>query len=119
MSLNPDRGPGQGIQGRKTASNCGDPPPSSGVCDGRGKILEKIVSYFFGGTVDQALAELGQLASDLRLDIVRQKRAAVFFGERHSRAALCKAGNTSIAFAGNLVAVGWIEVGELYPALKP
>jgi len=71
ISLNPDQGPGQGIQGRKTASNCGDPSPRSGTCHGRGKFLEKVVGHFFGGAVDQALAELGQLASDLRLDIVR------------------------------------------------
>ena len=70
ISLNPDHRPGQGIQGRKTASNCGDPSPQSGICDGRGKFLEKVVGDFFGGAVDQALAELGQLASDLRLDIV-------------------------------------------------
>ena len=45
-----------------------------------GEILEKIVGDLLGGAVDQALAELGELAADLRLDIVGQQRAAVLFG---------------------------------------
>ena len=34
------------------------------------KFCEKIVGDFLGGAVDQALAELRQLAADLRIDVV-------------------------------------------------
>jgi hypothetical protein len=37
-----------------------------------GEIGKKIVGDFFSRAIDQALAELGQLAADLGIDIVRQ-----------------------------------------------
>ena len=36
--------------------------------DRRGKFLEEIVGHFLGRAVDQALADLRELAADLRLD---------------------------------------------------
>ncbi len=43
----------------------------------RGELDEKIVGELFGRPVDQALAELGELAADLRLDVVGEQRAAI------------------------------------------
>jgi hypothetical protein len=39
---------------------------------GLGEIREKLVCQFLGRTIDQALPELGELAADLRLDIICQ-----------------------------------------------
>src|SRR5579862_6090534 len=41
----------------------------------RGKLLEKIVGSLLGGAVDQPLAELRQLAADLRLHVIGEARA--------------------------------------------
>src|SRR3954451_22012328 len=35
------------------------------VSDSRGEFLEELVGHFFGGAIDQALAELRKLAADL------------------------------------------------------
>ena len=57
------------------------PRSSSGLAaDARGEFQEEIVGDLLGGAVDQALAELGELAADLRLDIVGEQRAAVLVG---------------------------------------
>jgi hypothetical protein len=48
---------------------------------GLGKIGEKLIGQFLGRAVDQPLPELGQLAADLRLDIVFEQGAAVPFGQ--------------------------------------
>src|SRR6185437_2597464 len=84
------------------------------------EIGEELVGQFLGRTVDQALAELGQLAADLRLDVVTQKRAAVLVGERHGGAALGEACNPALALAGDLVAVRRIEIaqGDLAPEAR-
>src|SRR5262249_13279622 len=79
-----------------------------GLCE----IGEELIGQFLGRAVDQALAELGQLAADLRLDVVAQKRAAVLVGERHGGAALGEAGHPALALAGDLVAVGRIEIAQ-------
>ena len=50
--------------------------------NGCGKFLKEIIGNLLGGTIDQALAKLGKLATDLGLDVIRQQRAAVLFGER-------------------------------------
>src|ERR1700744_4818081 len=42
-----------------------------------GEIGKELVGQFLGRAVDQALAELGQLAADLRLDIIGEQRAAI------------------------------------------
>src|ERR1700751_4216161 len=76
------------------------------------EIGEELISQFLGRAVDQALAELGQLAADLRLDVVAQKRAAVLVGERHGGTALGEAGNPALALAGDLVAVGRIKIAQ-------
>src|ERR1700722_15835961 len=64
-----------------------------------GEIREKLIRQFLGRTVDQALPELGELAADLRLDIVLQKRTAILLRQCHGGAALGKAGDPTLAFA--------------------
>src|SRR5580704_8657276 len=76
------------------------------------EIGEELVGQFLGRAVDQAPAELGQLAADLRLDVVAQKRAAVLVGKRHDGAALGEAGDPALALARDLVAVGRIEIAQ-------
>src|SRR5665213_3834634 len=83
-----------------------------------GKVCEKLVGQFLGRTVDQPLAELGELAADLGLDIVGQQRAAVLVGQRHRGAALGEAGDTALALARDLVAVGRVEIAQRNLALE-
>src|SRR5215470_5348153 len=73
---------------------------------GFGEIGEEFVGQFLGRTVDQALAELRQLAADLGLDVIAEQRAAILVGQPHGGAALGEAGDTALAFARDLVAVG-------------
>src|SRR5258708_39657428 len=82
-----------------------------------GEIREKFVGQFLGRTVDQPLAELGELAADLRLDVVGQQSAAILFGQCHRRATLGEACNAALAFAGNLVAVRPSRVAPRGPTL--
>src|SRR6266852_5181759 len=81
------------------------------------EFCEEIVRRLLRRAVDQALAELGELAADLGLDVIGQERAAVLVGERHLGAALGEARDAALAFARDAIAVGWIEVGELDLAL--
>src|SRR4051794_11665669 len=64
-----------------------------------GEVREKFVGQFLGGAVDQALAQLSQLATDLRLDLVGQKRAAVLLRKLDHGATLGEAGHPTLAFA--------------------
>ena len=57
----------------------------------RGEIDEEIVGGLLRRTVDQALAKLGELAADLRLHVIGEKRAAVLVGEPHVSRALGEA----------------------------
>src|SRR5258708_21679414 len=84
-----------------------------------GEIRKKFVGQFLGCTVDQPLPELGELATDLRLDIVGQQRTAVLLGQPHRRAALGEAGDTALAFTRYLVAVGRIEIAQRHAPLEP
>src|SRR5258705_1600563 len=83
-----------------------------------GEIGKKFVGQFLGRPVDQALAELRQLAADLRLDVVTEQRAAVLFGKRHRRAALGESGDAALAFARDLVAVPRVEIAQRDLALE-
>ena len=60
---------------------------------------EELVRHFLGGAVDQALAELRELAADLRVDVVGQQRAAILVGEPDVRAALGEARDAAVALA--------------------
>ena len=105
-NLNRGARQGQGLGPRRRA--CGRQ-----VLHRCGEFREEIVGHFLGRAVDQPLAELGELAADLRLDIIGQQRAAILVGQSDTRAALGEAGDAAVALAGNLVAVGRIEIGEL------
>src|ERR1700693_6174343 len=83
-----------------------------------GEIGEKLVGQFLGGAVDQALTELGELAADLRLDVIGQERAAVLFRQRHRGATLGEAGDAALAFARYPVAVGRIEIAQRHAPLE-
>src|SRR5712675_2192290 len=82
--------------------------------DRGGEFGEEIIRHFLGGARDEPLAELGELAADLGLDIVGEQRAAVLGLQRDDGAAFGEARDAALALAGNLVAVGRIEVGEMH-----
>ena len=77
-----------------------------------GEIGEKLVGHVLGDAVDETRAELGDLAADMRLDVVVQQRAARGVGERHFRAALGEAGDAALALARDGVADERRDVGE-------
>src|SRR5262245_36143844 len=83
----------------------------------RGELDEEIIGGLLRRAVDEALPELGELAADLRLHVIGEKRTAVLLGERHLGAAFGKAGNAPFPLAGNAIAVRRIEVGEANLAL--
>src|SRR6202171_4220060 len=83
-----------------------------------GEIGEKFIGQFLGLPVYQRLAELGQFAADLGLDIIGQQGAAILVGQRHRCATLGEAGDPTLAFARNLVAVGRVEIAERDPAFE-
>src|SRR5207245_5386601 len=76
------------------------------------EVRKKIVGDFLGGAIDESLTELRKLAADLSIDIVRQKRAAVFWRELDRGAALGKAGDPAIALPGDFIAVRRVEIGQ-------
>ena len=47
--------------------------PGSAFAAGFGEIGEELVGHALGDAVDQARAELGDLAADLRLDVIAQQ----------------------------------------------
>src|SRR5207247_6866542 len=65
-----------------------------------------------GGAVDQALAELGELAADLGFHVVGEKRAAILVGKRHLGSSFGKTRGTALPFTGDAIAVGGIEIGQ-------
>src|SRR6516225_2802116 len=107
---------------RRIAAQIGAHPTARRLCRLRvhriGKIREKIVGDFFGRAIDQTLTELRQLAANLGVDVVGQKRAAIFRRELDGSAALGKAGNPAITLSGNLITVGRIKIGQRDPAFE-
>src|SRR5258708_1484683 len=83
-----------------------------------GEIRKKLIGQFLGRTVDQPLPELGELAADLRLDIIGQQRTAILVGQSYRRATLGEPGDAALALARYLVAIGRIEITEHDPALE-
>src|SRR5688572_1831003 len=82
------------------------------------EIREELIRQFLGRAVDQALAELCQLAADLRLDIVGERSPTVLLRKRNRRATLGKSCNAALAFAGDPVAVRRIEIAQRDTALE-
>src|SRR6267143_3857062 len=58
-----------------------------------GEIRKKLIGQFLGRTVDQPLPELGELAADLRLDVIGQQRTAILVGQSYRRATLGEPGD--------------------------
>src|SRR6267143_6364266 len=83
-----------------------------------GEIRKKLIGQFLGRTVDQPLPELGELAADLRLDVIGQQRTAILVGQSYRRAALAEPADSALALARYLVAIGRIEITERDPALE-
>src|SRR2546423_1547388 len=80
--------------------------------DRRSELLEELVRHLLGGTIDQPLPELGELAADLGFHVVGEQRAAILVGELDDRAALGEARDPALALPDDLVAVRRIEIGE-------
>ena len=85
---------------------------AGGASDVGGEGGEELVGHLLGGGIDQAGADLGELAADLGLGGVGEQRPVAVGGERHVGAALGEAGDAALALAGDGVAVGRIDVGE-------
>src|SRR5262249_28866065 len=91
--------------------------PSLRLRHRRREFDEEVVGGLLRRAVDQALAELGELAADLRLHVIGEQRAAVFVAERHLGAAFGEAGDAAFPFARDAIAVRRIEIGETDLAL--
>src|SRR6516164_6486986 len=104
------------LRNRTGASQPSIPRSTTGGHRGR-KLLEEIVSGLLCRAVDETLSELCQLAANLCLHVISEKGAAVLVGERDLGTALCKSRHTSLAFAGDAVAVRWIEIRKPYLSL--
>ena len=113
---------GAGAQGRLGLDHrdCLEAPPDRPAPTWRNagrrrgcEIGEKFVGHILGDAVDETRAELGDLASDRRLDVVAQQRAAWRVGERNLGAALGEAGDAALALALDGVAHERDDVGEL------
>src|SRR5581483_8929911 len=85
---------------------------------GLGEIREELIRQFLCRAVDQALAELGQLAANLGFHLIAEQRAAVLVRQLHRGAALGKARDPALALARNLVAVGRVEIAQGHLALE-
>ena len=83
-----------------------------------GEAGEELVGELLRRRIDQPRAELRELAADLRVDGVGQERVRAVLGEMHVGAALGEAGDAALAFAGDRVALGRIDVGERHRAVE-
>src|SRR5215213_3937335 len=117
MTLNPTQGRGEGTLA--SSATAAGPTPSALTSSGHGrrKLLKKLVRHLLGRPVDQALAQLGELAANLRIHVVGQQRATVLVGERDHRRALGKARDAALPLADDLVAVRRIKIGERHLSL--
>src|SRR3954468_8765844 len=80
--------------------------------DGLAEIGEELVGVFLRDPVDEAAAELGELAADLGLDVVGHAGAGLGVGKMHLGAALGEARDAALPLAGDGVAVRWVDVRE-------
>ena len=101
-----------------SSTSCSTAAKPSSAADLLGEGGEELVGHLLGGGVDQAGADLGELAADLGLGGVGEQRHAVVVGERHIGAALGEAGGAALALAADGVAVGRVEVGQRDVALE-
>src|SRR5436190_6499633 len=104
-------------QGRCTRADVRPAQASLRLRHRRRELDEEVVGGLLRRAVDQALAELGELAADLRLHVIGEQRAAVFVAERYLGAAFGEASDAAFPFARDAIAVGRIEIGETDLAL--
>src|SRR6516165_10840012 len=95
-----------------------DPMLSRSACratplDSLGEGREEGIRHLFRHPVDEARAELGDLAPDIGLDVVSEFRAAALgVRQTHLGAALGKTGDAALPLTRDGVAVRRIDVGE-------
>ena len=82
------------------------------------EVVEELVRHLLGGAIDQARAQLRQLAADVRLGGVGQHRDLALFDQPDVRAALGETGGAPLALAGNRVALRRVEVGQHHVAVE-
>src|SRR5688572_28036600 len=100
-----------------SASGCGCSASSGGsaalsmqLADLLVEVAEEVVGHFPGGGVDQARADLRELAADARLDVVGKAGGLAFRCEAHVSAALREPGGSALAFEGYGVRVGRLHI---------
>src|SRR6267378_3043899 len=82
------------------------------------EIPEEVVGDFFRRRVDQARADLRQLAAYVRLYIIGKLGMVILRSQPHLRAALGEARRPALALEGNRVGAGRVDVRERQPALE-
>ncbi len=86
--------------------------------DDLGEFGKEIIGHLARRAIDQPRTDLRQLAADGGIDAVFQQRPIAIWLKVDLGAAAGKAGGPALAFAGDLVAVGRIEVAERYFAVE-
>src|SRR5437764_11370693 len=78
----------------------------------RDESVEEIIGHLARRPVDQARADLRQLAADLRLDAVAQDSLVALVFERDFGAAFGETGDPALTLAGDRVALRRVQIGE-------
>lgn len=106
-----------GIAWSAGAASRGPVPPAGPEL--RRKALEELVGQLAGGAVDQARADLGQLAAHLGVCRVGQPRhGRALRRQLHLRGALAEARGTALAVEVQRVAARRHDVGQFHAALE-
>ena len=84
------------------------PRPTHCCC----KSCKELIRHFLGGAIDQALADLGQLAPDIGINFVRQDRIGSLGHQFYACTALGKTGRTACTFPGNAIAIGRVKLAQ-------
>src|SRR5262249_40100663 len=107
------RGPPDHLSRRSGAGN-GAATNLAHAAERSRKVSEELLGKFAGAAVDEPAPELGDLATDLRVDVVIEPRcSALGIRQPHVGSALGEAGDAALALAGDAVAVRRIDVGEV------
>src|SRR5262249_3502307 len=93
-------------------------PATGRPTDLAGELGEELVGELARRAIDQPLADLGELTADLGFDVVDEQRAAILWLQLHGGAPLVQAPDAALASAGNLVAVGRIEIAQPHLAFE-
>lgn len=88
------------------------------LADHLAKRTEELIGQFTGCGIDQAAAQLGYLAADLRIYLIGKKRSLPIICKLHVGSALCKASYTPLAFPNDRVALRRIDIFKNYAAVE-